>query len=75
VGAPLYQLVIDHVQAGIRSGMYPPGSRLPTIAQLAELTEVSQTSVKTALLLLNERGWIHGQQGKGSFVADNPPTD
>lgn len=72
MGTPSYQVVIDHITAGIAAGQYQPGDKLPTIAALAALTGASQTAVKTALMLLRERGTVRGQQGKGSFVADHP---
>lgn len=72
VGTPAYQVVIDHITAGIKAGVYPVGSQLPTIVRLAELTGTSQTAVKTALLLLNQQGVVRGRQGKGSYVAENP---
>jgi hypothetical protein len=64
--------VVDHVTAGIKAGIYPPGSKLPTIGELATLTSTSRTAVKTALLLLNQRGVVQGHQGKGTLVASNP---
>ena len=70
VNAPAYQVVIDHVTDGIKAGRYAPGAKLPTIVELSELTGASQTAVKTALLILRERGIVRGQQGKGSFVAE-----
>lgn len=70
MGTPSYELVINHIRAGIASGIYLPGDKLPTIAQLAKELEVSQTAVKTALLLLNKEGVVHGRQGKGSYVAE-----
>jgi DNA-binding GntR family transcriptional regulator len=74
VGAPPnYQVVVDYIKAGIASGVYLPGDKLPTIAQLADLTRTGQTAVKTALLLLNKDGIVVGRQGKGSYVADPLP--
>lgn len=71
MGAPAaYQLVIDHITSGIRAGLYKPGDKLPTIANLAKLVGVSQTAVKTALLLLNKEGVVVGRQGKGTFVPE-----
>jgi DNA-binding GntR family transcriptional regulator len=72
VGTPAYQRVIDHIEAGIRAGLYPVDSWLPTIIQLAERAEASQTAVKTALLLLNQRGIVQGHQGKGTLVVRIP---
>jgi DNA-binding GntR family transcriptional regulator len=70
VGTPSYQVVIDHITAAIATGAYRPRDKLPTIAQLAALTGTNQTAVKTALMLLRERGTVRGQQGKGTYVAD-----
>lgn len=66
---PSHQLVIDYITSGINSGVYLPGDKLPTIVQLAKNVGVSQTAVKTALLLLNKQGIVIGRQGKGSYVA------
>lgn len=51
-----------------------PPDRLPTIEQLRVEYGVSATTVKTALALLGRDGWTRGIQGKGTFVATNPPS-
>lgn len=58
---------------GQRLDDYRPGDRLPTIAQLALEYRTSETTVKIALNLLRRDGWTRGHQGKGTFVADEPP--
>lgn len=71
----------ERVYAGVvrkitgRAEGYHPGDRLPTIAQLADEYDVSQTTTKTALTLLGRDGWTRGVQGKGTFVAADPPTE
>ena len=45
------------------------GDKLPSIVRLADAYEVSQTTVKTALLILRQTGLVIGRQGKGTFVA------
>lgn len=52
---------------------YLPGDKLPTIVQLADQYGTSGTTVKLALFALGREGWTRGQQGKGTFVADDPP--
>jgi DNA-binding GntR family transcriptional regulator len=71
-----YQRVYDGVVKNITEGVngYEPGTRLPTIADLAAEYGVSQTTTKTALTLLGRDGWTRGVQGKGTFVADHPPS-
>ncbi|TCB92684.1 GntR family transcriptional regulator [Micromonospora zingiberis] len=71
---PVYQQVIDDITASIRSGTLKPGDKLPSIAQLAEQYSASDTPIKRALWMLDGQGWIETHQGKGSFVATNPPA-
>jgi GntR family transcriptional regulator len=67
----VYAGVVQKISEG--SPGYLPKDRLPTIAQLADEYDVSQTTTKTALTLLGRDGWTRGVQGKGTFVADDPP--
>ena len=71
MGVPSYQIVVDWIEANVRAGTYRPGDQLPTIRDLAALTDTNPTAVKTALLILRERGVVRGQQGKGNFVAES----
>lgn len=70
-----YQRVYDEIAEKIRSRAagYLPGDRLHTIEQLRLEYEVSATTMKTALTLLGRDGWTRGIQGKGTFVAAQPP--
>lgn len=71
-----YERVYTGISQKIASRVdgYHPGDRLPTIAQLAGEYAVAGTVVKTALTLLGRDGWTRGVQGKGTFVADDPPS-
>jgi DNA-binding GntR family transcriptional regulator len=72
---PDRQRIADDIRARIIAGQYPPGSKLPTIRQLADTYRVSEEPVRTALRNLSVEGWIETQQGKGSFVVEElPPT-
>lgn len=68
-----YERVYESVVARIRSGEWTPSQRLPSIAAMAAEFGTSQTTMKSALLLLGRDGWTRGQQGKATFVADSPP--
>ncbi|WP_432050336.1 winged helix-turn-helix domain-containing protein [Verrucosispora sp. NA02020] len=70
---PVYQQVIDDITASIRAGTLKPGDKLPSIADLRERYAASDTPIKRALWQLDATGWIETHQGKGSFVAANPP--
>ncbi|MEU3600613.1 GntR family transcriptional regulator, partial [Streptomyces sp. NPDC006798] len=65
---PLYQQVADAIRQGIEEGEYPPGSPLPSEAQLIEEYQVSRPTVRNAVAALRSEGLIEVRHGKGSFV-------
>lgn len=76
---PFYRRVIADIRARIASGEWPPGTKLPTTAELRELYRVQFASptlatatVQSALAILKETGELRGQQGLGVFVAGKP---
>src|ERR1700722_18525361 len=56
----------------IRRGLYPPGSRLPSVPHLVEQLGVSRTVVREALQALVGMGLIDMRPGMGSFVRSIP---
>jgi DNA-binding GntR family transcriptional regulator len=68
-----YQVAYDEVVRRIRTGVYQPGEKLPPIRELAVDLKVGQSTLKSALVLLQRDGWTRGQQGDGVYVADEPP--
>lgn len=72
---PDYQRVVNDITSRITSGELRPGEALESIVKLAARYETSQTTIKTAQALLRSQGWITGRQGKGVYIAQNPPRD
>jgi GntR family transcriptional regulator len=66
-----YREVAEDIAARIKSGEYPPGERLPTYRELADLYQVSVTTVQRAVIILQDRGMIVGLQGRGLWVAES----
>jgi DNA-binding FadR family transcriptional regulator len=64
-----YEQVAERLAADIRSGVYAPGSRLPSERELARVLEVSRASVREAIGALQLRGVLETRPGSGSFVA------
>ena len=58
----------------IRSGHYQPGDRLPSERELMVRLEVSRMTVRLALADLARSGLIYSAPGKGTFVAQQPPS-
>ena len=54
----------------ILSNEYPPHSLLPSENQLIKMYSVSRETVRKALNLLKNAGYIQKKQGKGSIVLD-----
>ena len=67
-GRPAYLQIVDELSEEIRAGSLPPGTALPSIAQLCEQFDVSASVVKAAISVLRTQGLVIGQQGKGVFV-------
>ncbi|MET7715411.1 GntR family transcriptional regulator [Streptomyces sp. NPDC005407] len=67
---PLYQQVAAAIRQGIADGDFPPGSPLPSEAQLIERYQVSRPTVRNAISALRSEGLIEVRHGKGSFVKD-----
>lgn len=65
--------IAAELEHGILSGEYPPGSRLPTTVDLANMYGVGTTTASKAYLILKLRGLVEGEQGIGVFVVDRLP--
>lgn len=57
----------EHIREGILDGRYPTGTMLGEVA-LAESIGVSRTPVRTALVLLQDEGWITVYPKRGALV-------
>lgn len=65
------ELYLDLLNS-IAGGEFPPNSRLPTELVLSQRYGVSRTTVRTALAMLKDEGYIVSRQGSGSTVVDQP---
>lgn len=63
------QIYTDYTQR-IESGMLKAGLKLPSEHEIAEEYATSRETVRKALHLLAQNGYIHKVRGKGSFVLD-----
>lgn len=59
------------IEEKIKSKFYPIGSTLPSENQLAANYNVSRETIRKALKLLKENGYIQKQHGRGSIVLNN----
>jgi len=67
--------LVGQIEYGVSSGRLPPGSRLPSVRELAERLEVSPVTVSNVFRTLRERELIETVPGSGTFVARAHPTE
>lgn len=68
----VYVTVVQAMEQRIADGEWPPGSRLPSITQLAKELGVSTGSVREAARVLATRGLLRIEHGRGIFVTHAP---
>src|SRR4249920_568367 len=64
----LYRQIADQIRTLVRSGEFPPGSRLPPERDLAKQLGVSRPSVREALIALEVEGLVEVRIGSGIYV-------
>lgn len=66
--------VVRRLGEAIGSGVLKPGERLPTEADLSRMLDVAPMTLRQALAVLREAGYITTTRGRtgGSFVSDRP---
>lgn len=73
LGVPLYHQIQHLLRHRIHSGLYPPGTQIPSEHQLSTELAVSRVTLREALRELVREKLLIKIQGKGTFVASNPP--
>lgn len=72
-GCPLYIEAYRKIRELIVSGYCKKGDKFLSEAELAGIIGIGRTSLRTALVLLYEDGYLKTYQGKGTYVVYNPP--
>ena len=65
---PLYHQLADILMEGIRSGDYPPGSRIPSEPQLAKDYGIGRPTVRQAIDGLVRKRLLLRRRGSGTYV-------
>lgn len=67
---PPYEQIRGAITAAVRRHELAPGTRLPTVRQLARDLDVSPATVARAYRELEHDGIVHGAGRRGTLVAD-----
>ena len=69
---PLYIQVASVIRQRIETGYWQPGQKISTLDELEQEFEVARVTVRQAIELLREEDLLRCQQGRGTFVAEEP---
>ncbi len=70
-GRPIYAQLVERIQMQIVSGLYPPGSRLPSVRELAAVAAVNPNTMQKAFAELERSGLIVTQRTNGRTVTED----
>lgn len=70
----LYRDIAEQIRAKIESGVFPLGGRLPAERDLSELFDVSRSSVREALIVLEINGYVDIRGGSGVYACTQLPA-
>lgn len=69
---PRHRAIAEAIRAGIRGGLYPPGSQLPSELELARSHGVARGTVRQALEALKAQGTVASRKGARGVVLAEP---
>ncbi|MEW5816094.1 MAG: GntR family transcriptional regulator [Spirochaetota bacterium] len=68
-GKPLYELTIEKLKNEIiDKSTWAPGMKIPAERELAEELSVSRNTIRNALSVLIQAGYLYSEVGRGTFV-------
>jgi GntR family transcriptional regulator len=62
----------EELRSRIVAGEWEPGDRLPSEPELARLRLVSRSSMRAAITMLEEEGYVSRRHGSGTYVTHRP---
>ena len=74
-GEPIYTQIVNQIQQMVAEGDLKQGDQLPTVRQLATDLRVNFNTVARAYRILDEAGLISTQQGRGTYIWEQPSDE
>lgn len=68
---PIYTQLVEELALRMVTGCYSPGSRLPSVRELAAEARVNPNTMQRAMAELEGRGLLHTERTSGRFVTDD----
>ena len=75
--ANAFEQTVERLGRAIRMGLLQPGEQLPSERELAQQLALSRSTVREALRVLAESGYLEARRGRGggTFVCETLPAD
>jgi len=67
---PLYQTIATDLMQKLKQGDWPPGTKLPTEAELSKTYDASITTIRGAIRFLKDSGLIEVRRGSGAYAIE-----
>ncbi len=74
-GASIDRQIETQIRDCIASGQLCPGEQLPTVRAMAVELAVNPSVVRKAYAQLEHEGFLNSEEGSGTFVAPQPPSE
>ncbi len=68
---PIYSQLIEQIEIKICSGIFAPGSKLPSVRELAQEAAVNPNTMQRALSILEEDGLLYTNRTSGRFITED----
>ena len=68
---PIYSQLVDLIKIGIVSSEWQPGSKLPSVRDLAEEAGVSPNTMQRALSDLERDGLVYSKRTSGRYITED----
>lgn len=68
---PIYTQLIEQIELRIFSGVYPPGSKIPSVRDMAQEAAVNPNTMQRALVKLEEDGLIITHRTSGRSITED----
>lgn len=68
---PIYSQLMELIELKICSGFYPPGSKIPSVRELAQEASVNPNTMQRALSTLESDGLLISNRTSGRFVTND----
>ena len=68
---PIYSQLMDQIKLGIISGEWLPGTKLPSVRELAQEAGVNPNTMQKALSELERSGLVYTQRTSGRYITED----